>query len=65
MSTITIKEALVQVMTATKKYVDSKLTAESEYDTLNKMLEYNLVHDAIALEDGTYLTDENDNLLQL
>lgn len=37
---------------------------DTEYETLNKLLEYGLVSDALMLEDGTYLADENNKLLQ-
>ena len=51
---------------ATKKYVDDSIPKEeTEEETLNKLLEYGLVSDALMLDDGTYLTDENDKLLQI
>lgn len=52
--------------TKTKKYVDDNIPKEeTEEETLNKLLEYGLVSDALMLDDGTYLTDENDKLLQI
>ena len=36
-----------------------------EEDTLNKLLSYGLVTDALMLNDGTYLEDENGRLLQI
>ena len=51
---------------ATKVYVDDSIPKEdTENETLNKLLEYGLVSDALMLDDGTYLTDENDKLLQI
>lgn len=38
---------------------------EDPESTLDKLLEYGLVGDAIMLDDGTYLTDENGKLIQL
>lgn len=38
---------------------------ETEEETLNKLLEYGLVSDALMLDDGTYLEDENGKLLQI
>ena len=49
----------------TKKYVDDSVAQEAEEETLNKMLEYGLVSDALMLDDGTYLADENGTLLQI
>ena len=49
----------------TKKYVDDSVAQEPEEETLNKMLEYGLVSDALMLDDGTYLADENGKLLQI
>lgn len=40
-----------------------KITQETEDETLNKMLEYGLVSDALMLEDGTYLADSDGKLL--
>lgn len=36
-----------------------------EDETLNKLLAYGLVTDALMLNDGTYLSDENDKLIQI
>lgn len=36
-----------------------------EEDTLNKLLSYGLITDALMLNDGTYLEDENGRLLQI
>lgn len=36
-----------------------------EEDTLNKLLSYGLVTDALMLDDGNYLEDENGRLLQI
>lgn len=51
---------------STKKYVDDSIKAleDTEEETLNKLLEYGLVSDALMLENGTYLADENNKLLQ-
>ena len=38
---------------------------EDPESTLDKLLEYGLVGDAMMLDDGTYLTDENGNLFQI
>ena len=38
---------------------------EDPESTLDKLLEYGLVSDAMMLDDGTYLTDENGNLFQI
>ena len=38
---------------------------EDPKSTLDKLLEYGLVSDAMMLDDGTYLTDENGNLFQI
>lgn len=50
---------------ATKKYVDDLTSQETEEETLNTMLEYGLVADALMLDDGTYLSDSDGTLLQL
>lgn len=51
---------------ATKKFVDDSIKAleDTEEETLNKLLEYGLISDALMLENGTYLADENNKLLQ-
>lgn len=36
-----------------------------EDETLNKMLYYGLVSDVLMLSDGTYLSDENNRLIEL
>lgn len=51
---------------ALKDYVDDNIPKEeTEEETLNKLLEYGLVSDALMLDDGTYLEDENGKLLQI
>ena len=65
MSALSFKEALNKAMKIIKKYVDIQTGEELGEVTLNRMLEEDLVFDAISIEDGTYLEDENGKLLQI
>lgn len=65
MSALSFKEALNKAMKVIKKYVDIQTGEELGEVTLNRMLEEDLVFDAISIEDGTYLEDENGKLLQI
>lgn len=65
MAALSFKEALNKAMKIIKKYVDIKTTEEPESDTFEYMLEQGLVIDALELEDGLYLTDENDDVFQI
>lgn len=59
------KTSILDKQYATIQYVDDNVAQEPEEETLNKMLEYGLVSDALMLDDGTYLADENGKLLQI
>lgn len=62
MANITIKEALVKVMTATKNYIDRRLPTEEEI--LLIMAEEDIVQ-PMTDETGAVLTDADGNLFIL
>lgn len=57
------------IVNLSKKDVKNKLeeleSGGSEEATLDKLLSYGLVTDALMLSDGTYLEDENGRILQI
>ena len=60
-----INEAFSKLSKVLKRYVDEQIAEESEEETLDTLLEYGLVSDALMLDDGTYLADSDGTLIQL